>query len=304
MHPAVSVIIPTRNRADILKDTLPILLDQDFGDREYEVVIVNDDSPDATEEVLDPWRDHPRLKTWKLAREGTSAMGRARNHAIRAAEGEVLVFVDDDCFVGRDYLSVHYEAHKAQERMVASGPIIYIHDAPRDVEREVRAIAKGHHNNPFPTCNASIRRDFLLSCGLFDEEFNVYGWEDMEIWERFREAGARRRYLRSAGVLHYKPTWTRPHFRDRLRTEVRRGAMGALYYSKWPRFGVGWQTKQLAPIRALDAGLNALLGLDRRVLDILAGADPPQSNLLRFFIKEHAEISGARLLPKLNELPG
>ena len=46
MTPAVSVIIPTRNRADILKDTLPIFLDQDSRvAATYEVVIVDDDSP-------------------------------------------------------------------------------------------------------------------------------------------------------------------------------------------------------------------------------------------------------------------
>jgi len=299
MTPAVSVIIPTRNRADILRDTLPIFLDQDLGGSDYEVVIVDDDSPDDTEAVLDAFREHPRLRTWKLAREGTSAMGRARNHAIRAARGEVLVFVDDDCFVARDFLKMHLEAHRGDDKVVATGPIIYIHEPPGDVEREVRAPAKGHHNNPFPTCNASARRDFVLSCGLFDEDFNVYGWEDMEIWERFREAGAKRRYLRGAGALHYKPKWTRPHFRDRLRTEVRRGAMGALYYSKWPKFGVGWQTKQLGVIRAVDSGLNALLDLDRRVLDILEGAPVPKSGVMRFLVKEHAEISGGRLLGKL-----
>lgn len=299
MPPAISVIIPTRNRGAILKDTLPFFLDQDLGGEEYEVIVVNDDSPDDTEEVLDPYRDHPRLVTWKLAREGTSAMGRARNHAIRAAKGEVLVFVDDDCFIARDFLKVHLEAQRAGEMVVASGPIIYVHDKPQDVENEVRAWSKGHHSNPFPTCNASARRDFVLSCGLFDEEFNVYGWEDLEIWERFREAGAKRRYLKDAGALHYKPKWTRPHFRDRLKTEVRRGAMGALYYSKWPKTSVGFQTKQLGGFKMLDRALNRLLGLDNWVLGILNGEmKPPRSNVLRFFIKEHAEIAGERLLPK------
>src|SRR6056297_31637 len=74
--PAVSVIIPTRNRADILVDTLPVFLDQDLGGLDYEVVVVDDDSPDDTEAVLDRFRDHPMLVSWRLAREGTSAMGR------------------------------------------------------------------------------------------------------------------------------------------------------------------------------------------------------------------------------------
>lgn len=300
MNPAISVIIPTRNRAPILSKTLPFILEQELEGIEYEVLVVDDDSPDETQEVLARYRDHPRLVTWKLKREGISAMGRARNHAIRAAKGDVLVFVDDDCFVGRNYLKVHLAAHQDAPAIVASGPIIYIHDAPKDVESEVRAPAKGHHNNPFPTCNASARRAFILSCGLFDEDFTVYGWEDMEFWHRLREAGARRRYLRGAGVLHYKPTGAPRHFGDRLRTEVRRGAMGALYYSKRPRFGVGWQTKQLGPIRALDAAVNAVLGLDQHVLDVLKGNDAPRSRLLRFLMKEHAEISGGRLLPMMD----
>ncbi|MGA9753776.1 MAG: glycosyltransferase family A protein [Desulfobaccales bacterium] len=89
MVPAVSVIIPTYNRAALVGQALASVQAQSF--RDFEVLVVDDGSTDATPEVLAGWREvrvlrHPR-------RRGVSA---ARNTGVACARGEWLAFLDSD----------------------------------------------------------------------------------------------------------------------------------------------------------------------------------------------------------------
>jgi glycosyltransferase involved in cell wall biosynthesis len=89
MVPAVSVIIPTYNRAALVGEALASVQAQSF--RDFEVLVVDDGGTDATPEVLAACRGvrvlrHPR-------RRGVSA---ARNTGINAARGEWLAFLDSD----------------------------------------------------------------------------------------------------------------------------------------------------------------------------------------------------------------
>jgi len=298
MTPAVSVIIPTRNRADILEQTLPTLLDQDLGGSDYEVIVVEDDSPDRTAEMLAGFSS-PRLRWERLERTAPGAISRVRNRAIKLARAETIVSVDDDAFVSRDYLATHLARQREGRDRIVTGPIIEIDTPPADIESDARQSRRGWHRNPYPSGNASAPKALLERIGGYDEDFTLYGWEDMEFARRLLKAGARRVYDTRAAILHYKPRAAPRAFSDRLRTEIQRGAMGAVFHAKHPGLAVAVQTKRLAPLRALDSGLNVLLDLDRRVLDILEGAPVPKSGVMRFLVKEHAEISGGRLLGKM-----
>ncbi|MDJ1008134.1 MAG: glycosyltransferase [Paracoccaceae bacterium] len=294
MSPAVSVFIPTRNRGHVIGAALETILDQDLGSEEFEVIVVDDDSDDDTAEVLKAI-SHPRLTWWTRKREGATALVHARNEAIEAARGRLLVSTDDDCFVARDYLAAHLAAHGTSERRVVTGPIIEIGARVADVPGRL-AQGGGRHTNPFPGCNGSVTKAFMERAGLYDTDFTMYGWEDLELWERFRAAGALRRYAPAAGVLHFKPPRPVSAFPGRLRQEIMRGTMGALFLDKYPKLSVAVQTKQWGPIRALDAALDAALGLDRRLRHTLQTGEVPASALVRFLLKEHAEVRGRELL--------
>src|SRR6056297_57111 len=299
--PAVSVIIPTRNRADILEQTLPTLLQQDLGGSDYEVIVVEDDSPDRTSEML-AGISSPRLRWERLPRTAPGAISRVRNRAIALARAETIVSVDDDAFVARDYLATHLARQREGRELIVTGPIIEIDTPPADIETATRAARRGWHRNPYPSGNASAPKALLERIGVYDEDFTLYGWEDMEFARRLLKAGARRVYEPRAAILHYKPRSAPRAFGDRLRTEIQRGAMGAVFHQKHPEFGVAVQTKRLGLLRAIDGGLNALFGLDARTDAVLAGAPVPTSRLMRFLLREHAEISGARLLSVLREM--
>jgi glycosyltransferase involved in cell wall biosynthesis len=89
--PSFSVVIPTRNRARLLQRALRSVESQTFTD--FEVIIVDDGSTDATQQVLKSIRALPfRLVTHECSK-GVAA---ARNQGIAEATGEFVVFLDDD----------------------------------------------------------------------------------------------------------------------------------------------------------------------------------------------------------------
>ncbi len=89
--PKVSVIIPTHNRAAMLKRAVDSVLAQTFDD--FELLIVDDCSTDETPEVM-ARLDDPRIRVFRHCRNrGVSA---ARNTGISNAHGEYIAFLDDD----------------------------------------------------------------------------------------------------------------------------------------------------------------------------------------------------------------
>ncbi len=87
--PTVSVIIPTYNRGWVLGEAVESVLAQDYAD--YELIVVDDGSTDATESVLQPYEE--RIRIFRQKNRGVSA---ARNTGIRAASGMLIAFLDSD----------------------------------------------------------------------------------------------------------------------------------------------------------------------------------------------------------------
>lgn len=102
--PKISVIVPTYNRCESLKDALDALLSQQVdGAYEYEVIVVDNNSIDRTREVIESFEGDfsGRLRYECEHRQGVSC---ARNRGIREAGGEIICFTDDDCIPSRDWL--------------------------------------------------------------------------------------------------------------------------------------------------------------------------------------------------------
>lgn len=89
--PRVSVIIPTYKHCDFVLATLACVFAQTFTD--YEVIVVNDGSPDDTADVLRPLADAGRIRYIEQANQGQAA---ARNRGLAEAQGEFVAFLDDD----------------------------------------------------------------------------------------------------------------------------------------------------------------------------------------------------------------
>jgi glycosyltransferase involved in cell wall biosynthesis len=87
--PLFSVIIPTYNRADLIKVTLKSVFEQSCQD--YEIIVVNDGSTDNTAAVLNSYKN--RLRIFEQENSGPGA---ARNKGIKEARGTYITFLDSD----------------------------------------------------------------------------------------------------------------------------------------------------------------------------------------------------------------
>ncbi len=122
--PAVSVVIPTYNRRAQLAQALDGLAKQDPVDGGFEVIVVSDGCTDGTDEYLAS-DDVPVPVT--ALRQPNSGPAAARNRGIDAAQGELVVFIDDDVVPEHDFLAAHLHSHRRRtgdaDDLVVVGPM-------------------------------------------------------------------------------------------------------------------------------------------------------------------------------------
>ena len=116
----LSVIVPTHNRMAWLEQLLNSLETQTYSD--FEVIVAIDGSTDGTLAMLEAVkrRSQIRLELLVLPQGGQA---KARNAAIQAASGQVLVFADDDLTFAPDVLARHAAFHQVFQNSIAIGAV-------------------------------------------------------------------------------------------------------------------------------------------------------------------------------------
>ncbi|MDR1072270.1 MAG: glycosyltransferase family 2 protein [Treponema sp.] len=119
--PAVSVIIPTYNRAAYLQPTLMCLLHQKLIQGvSYEIIIVDSGSDVTGVLAANFQKAYPGVIKYKKI-ETSQNRSLLRNSGAELAEGEVLIFVDNDMMVPPEFIETHYNAHKETGNLVLLG---------------------------------------------------------------------------------------------------------------------------------------------------------------------------------------
>jgi glycosyltransferase involved in cell wall biosynthesis len=185
MDQKVSVILPTYNRAHLLPVAVESVLSQDF--RDFELMVVDDGSTDATQEVLRGYSD-PRIRTFTQENRG---IGGALNAGIQAARGSLIARIDSDDRWLPELLSVEVPIlEKQPDAGVVYARAQAMDEGGRPLPQMLGAPLK-FPGDPFKSfvygdfgcaITALIRRDCLERAGLFDE--SLVGNEDWELWIR------------------------------------------------------------------------------------------------------------------------
>src|SRR3989338_6916981 len=119
----ISIIIGTYNRCESLAKTLDKILTLTCdGSFTFELIVVDNNSTDATREVVERFR--PQYKTEvKYIFEPKQGVSHARNHGIQNARGEYLVFTDDDCLPDTKWLQEIFDCFKKTQCDAIGGRI-------------------------------------------------------------------------------------------------------------------------------------------------------------------------------------
>lgn len=183
--PKVSVIIATYNMGQYLPDAVESVLSQTY--RNLDVYVIDDGSEDGTRELVEQWKDDPRVHYHWQKNAGQT---KAKNCGIRRSDGDFVAFCDADdlwiptkleqqmpLFDSEGKVGVVYGRNR---QIVASG------EAVSDVRRET--YYSGHitealfHYNFISFGAAVVRRSCLDEFGGFNEEYRM--GIDWDLWLR------------------------------------------------------------------------------------------------------------------------
>ena len=237
-RPRLSVVTPTHRRPDLLDRLLRSLAEQTVPAEEFEVIVVDDASGDETPDVLSRWTAaHPTFHSSSFASGRGPAS--ARNLGVHRAQGEVILFLDDDVEAVPDLVATHLRFHETTGDRMAGllGRVdwhagLEITPFMRWLDRTGLQFAYDTWMRPGPidppygafyTANLSMHRDLFLDVGGFDERFPYPAYEDMELAWRLAQRGFRLEYRPEAQVFH-----TRAIDLDTFRRRMSRAAESAV----------------------------------------------------------------------------
>ncbi len=251
--PAVSVVVPTHNRSEYLAVALDSLAGQRTEDP-YEVVVVDDDSTDATAAVARA----RGVRTVPAAAPG--GLNAARNTGVQATSGALVAFVDDDVWVPPGWLAALVDGSARHPRADAFGGPIRARlegRAPGACGREkppITTLDLGPVDAPAEMvwgANFAVRRRAFARVGEFDPAVGGHG--DEEDWlMALRAAGGEIVYLAGAGLDHrrsgddsrlralMRAAWSRG--RLARRSDHRRGSAPGAARELRDVAGAGWHT--------------------------------------------------------------
>lgn len=221
----ISVIICTYNRDKYIYNVLKSIAEGSYPSGEYEIVLVDNNCTDGTPEELARFvRDFPDISL-NVVRETAQGLSNARNRGILTASGDILVYVDDDATVCRDYLS-EYASFFGRNPDVdaAGGPIIPHYEDGHEPEWMTYHLKRlltgylffGDSERDFPAGqypgggNAAYRRKVFDTVGMYNVELGrngdgLGGGEEKDIFNKMKSAGMTFRYIPKAILYHSIP---------------------------------------------------------------------------------------------------
>jgi GT2 family glycosyltransferase len=216
----ISVVVPTYNRNDVLMRCVNALVNQNIEKESYEVVIVDDcsfESPyNSLKKILD------QNSNFKFIRHtNNKGLASSRNTGIVNSTHEIILFLDSDIVAESSFLKHHLILHDLypNEFLAVVSNLSYDCNYIKGSNfarfmnnRYLGNKSKSELNNLdlndlssqyFGGGISSVKKNILLSLGMFDESFVKYGGEDEEMGYRLKNAGVRICFSENSKAIHY-----------------------------------------------------------------------------------------------------
>jgi len=220
--PFISVIIPTYGREAVLQETIANVLQQDYP--HYEVLVVDQTATHEpeTQQHLDRWVNAQKIRLFSVP---WASLPGARNYGVRRAQGDVVLFLDDDVQLPAGFLAAHANNYAKNPEVGAVAGRVFdrmkLADAIPGLQIEYlppQAMDPGiawyhidlvHTTRPQQVltargCNMSFRREIFDKYGVwFDERFRGSAVrEESDFCLRLRKTGFKIWYDPAANLIH------------------------------------------------------------------------------------------------------
>jgi glycosyltransferase involved in cell wall biosynthesis len=197
MNDLVSIIVPCYNQAQYLEECLQSVVDQTYVN--WECIIVNDGSPDYTEEVAKKWESKDSRFVYLKKENG--GLSSARNAGIAIAQGEFVLPLDADDKIGANYVALAVQTFQNDDFL----KVVYCKAEKFGDENGLWTLP------PFSIydlcrlnmifCSALYRREDWKRVGGYDVNM-IYGLEDWEFWIAILKNGGGVKCLDEVGFYY------------------------------------------------------------------------------------------------------
>ncbi len=226
-YPFFSVVVCTYNGSPTIRDTMEGL--QKLQYPYFEIIVINDGSTDRVADII---KEYP-VQLISTANQGLS---NARNTGMKAAQGEIIAYIDDDAYPDPHWLHYLAYAYRNSTHACIGGPnIIPSEDGPiatcvaNAPGGPVHVLTSDEIAEHVPGCNLTIRRDVLMKIGGFDPIYRNAG-DDVDVCWRIQDAGHTIGFHPSALVWHHRRNSLRAYWKQ----QKGYGKAEALLEAKWP----------------------------------------------------------------------
>lgn len=222
-----SVVIPAYNAAARIVDVLQALAQQ--TQPPAQIIVADDGSGDATADVA----EKAGATVLRLPHGGPA---KARNAGAKAANGEIIVFIDSDCISQPDFLEKLTAPLKSGDADTAKGAYKTRQKSPAarfaqlEFEERYARLSRQPRIDFVDSYAMAIRKSMFDESGGFDGSFPRADNEDVDLSYRLGKLGARMVFVPDAVVFHQHPqSWLRY-----FRTKVGRGYWRFKVYAQYP----------------------------------------------------------------------
>ena len=220
----LSVIICTYNRDKYIYNVLESLAENTLPASQYEIVLIDNNCTDNTRAECDRFHQDFPTVDFRMFVETNQGLSHARNRGIKESRGDILVYVDDDALVNKEYLQTYADFFREHPDIdAAGGPIIpkYETEEPSWMSYYTKCLLTGYKDlgktvrefpkNDFPGGgNAAYRSSVFEKVGLFNVNLgrkgdSLVGAEEKDIFDKMTTLGMRFFYLPNAILYHLIP---------------------------------------------------------------------------------------------------
>ena len=205
-YPAVSVIIPVRDRPQEIRACLASLTRLDYPAAKREIIVVDDASRDDTPAVVEQF---PAVRLIRMPQHRQASF--CRNRAAASARGDILAFIDSDCLADPTWLKELVPAFRDRSLGALGGRVdAAFEENGLDRYEKVKSALKmgswfkrSEQAERFfyvPACNFLVRRDAFRDVGGFRASLHV--GEDVDFCWRLQDAGFSLEYRPLGRVAH------------------------------------------------------------------------------------------------------